>query len=81
MDNTRTHEEDKQALITVFNHLHSMVIDYLKNLNIDPMLRIHCFQNMDQGAYWAREAIKHIPAPTAPALQEVKSIEEKKEAV
>lgn len=55
--------QDKQmreAFELAFNQAYEHIIELLNKLSLAPLLKSHCFMNLDQGAYWAREAIRHM---------------------
>lgn len=57
---TDKNEQTKLALIQALSQFSGNMISFLNKLNLNPTLKSHCFMNLDQATFWAREAIVHM---------------------
>lgn len=67
----------RNVSMNAFNKIFDEIINALHNLPLHPNLKSHCFMNLDQGAYWARQAISimEIVPKSEPVVEEVKNEE------
>lgn len=54
---TDQNEQTKLALIQALGQFSGNMISFLNKLDLNPTLKSHCFMNLDQATFWAREAI------------------------
>ncbi len=54
-------QETKMAMLEAFNKFYSDLVGFLHKLPLQDPHRSHSFLNLDQGAYWARNAIVNAP--------------------
>lgn len=67
---SQENQNKKEGTLESFNQLYTVLINYLNNLPLHPLLKQHCFLNLDQGANWARQGISVMafPTPTPPPI-------------
>jgi len=57
----------REAFMISFNNIYGQLLEFLRRLNFNPILKSHGLMNLDQGAYWIRQAISYmeinIPTP------------------
>ena len=58
--------QTKNALIQAFNKFQNDTIQFLARLSLDPQMKIHCFQNLDQASFWAIQAITALELKVMP---------------
>ncbi len=56
----------KELMLNTFSQLYSNLIQFINRLPINPTLKAHCFQNLDQGMYWCRTGIENAQLTSAP---------------
>jgi len=52
--------QSRQVFLETYDQLYSNIVNFLNRLDLHPVLKSHCFQNLDQGSYWARQAISQL---------------------
>lgn len=53
-------QEMRKMMAESFDTLYLNLINFLNKLPLNNALRSHSYMNFDQGAYWAREAMRHM---------------------
>jgi hypothetical protein len=66
-------QNTKAALQMGLHQQYLQLINFLNNIPGHPQLKMHCFQNLDQAGFWAREFIQSAnllpPVPVAPPTE------------
>lgn len=77
-------QQMKMALLQSYESMLSNLGQFLNKLPLDAKFKDFCFMNLDQSAFWARQAISNMEikfsepqAPVAESTEENKVLEEK----
>lgn len=70
------HSLKKQYLLAQFFTKYQALMDYVQGLEIHPQFKLNSVTRLDEGMFWAREAIINIPAPVEPPAQEPEKVAE-----